>query len=60
MTTFDKLSSLEKKARIKAGRAKCTDCPIGMKNCNMQLLKLCTYSFVKGYKSAYRDKYKKK
>lgn len=35
MTAFDKLSNLEKKARIKADRAKCTDCPIGIKNCNM-------------------------
>ena len=54
------MDSITKQAIIANGRSFCTNCPIGMKNCNMQYFELCKFSFIKGYKSGRRYKYKKK
>lgn len=51
---------LEKQAKVANGRSSCKNCPIGQINCNENYMKLCTFSFIKGYKAGRRYKYKKK
>ena len=55
-----KINSITKQAIIANGRSSCENCPIGQKNCNEIYIKLCTFSFIKGYKAGRRYKYKKK
>lgn len=55
-----KLDYLTLKALKANGLSTCDKCPIGFNNCNDLYIKLCTFAFIKGYKSGYRSKNKNK
>ena len=57
---IEKLDSITQQALKAINRSSCKDCPIGHFNCEEQYIKLCTFSFIKGYKAGRRHKYKKK
>ena len=48
---FKKIDSITKQAIIAINRSSCKNCPIEHINCNEIYMKLCTFSFIKGYKS---------
>lgn len=55
-----KLDYLTLRALKANGLSTCNNCPIGFNNCNDLYIKLCTFAFIKGYKSGYRSKNKNK
>ena len=55
-----KLDYLTERALNANGLSSCDKCPIGFDNCTDLHIELCTFAFVKGYKSGYRSKNKNK